>query len=350
MKTIITPLSISNTLRMGSLIKTKMMQFIFMVFLIGISSSCGEKGLKSKNTETAINQLSPILMVFPSDALLKRLGCIDEIENQGTISYKRNYGKAFVEDSDMKFAIASVEESFASNGYPLENLEQQLKQIDNDDAMDAMEGVAKDARTLLMNTARPDFIIEIDYEYKQDPNSRNPKKILTYILTALDVYTNKSVASISRSDIGNENENGSLASLIKSDFEQNISGFQNQIKQRFADELTNGVEITLRITTDENANLNLTDECLGSQNYNDWVNDWLKKNTVISSFKPIKNTDKELKYTNVRIKPKTENGERYSAFDFTNDLKSSFSKACGIKATNRTQGIGDAYIVISGLK
>ena len=37
-------------------------------------------------------------------------------------------------------------------------------------------------------------------------------------------------------------------------------------------------------------------------------------------------------------------------FDFTNDLKNSFSKACGIKATNRTQGIGDAYLIVSGLK
>jgi hypothetical protein len=335
---------------MSSSIKRKMWQFIFMVVLIGNFNSCGDDSFKSKNTETIKHQLSPTLMIFPSDALLKRLGCIDEIENQGTISYKRNYGKALIEDSDLKFAIASVEESFSSNGYPMENLEQQLKQIDNDNSMDAMEGILKDARTMLMNTARPDFIIEIDYEYKQDPNSRNPKKILNYILTALDVYTNKSVASITQADMEVENGNCSLASLIKNDLGKHISEFQSQINQRFTDELDNGVEITLRITVDENTNFNLTDECLGSQNYNDWVNEWLKKNTVRSSFKPIKNTDKELKYTNVRIKPKTENGERYSAFDFTNDFKNSFSKACGIKATNRTQGIGDAYIIISGLK
>ena len=330
----------------------------FYLLLLIILTSCNFNKLKPTENESqslesegnAIDKMNPTLMIFPSDALLKRLGCINEIENQGIVSYSRNYGKAFIEDSDLKFAISSVEESFASNGYPLENLEQQLKQIDNDNAMDAMEDVAKDARTLLMNTARPDFIIEIDYEYKQDPNSRNPKKILNYILTALDVYTNKSVASITQADVEDENGNSSLASIIKNDLEKHISEFQSQIKQRFADELANGVEITLRITADESANLNLTDECLGSQNYNDWVNDWLKKNTVRSSFKPMKNTDKELKYTNVRIKPKTENGERYSAFDFTNDLKNSFSKACGIKATNRTQGIGDAYLIVSGLK
>ncbi len=34
-----------------------MSQFIFIAFLTVISSSCGEKGLKSNNTETTINYL-----------------------------------------------------------------------------------------------------------------------------------------------------------------------------------------------------------------------------------------------------------------------------------------------------
>jgi len=265
-------------------------------------------------------------------------------------SYSRDYKKAFIQDSELKFVIASVEESFAKVGYPLENLEQQLKQIDNENGMDAMEGISKDARTALMNSARPDFIIEIDYEYSQDPMSRDPKKILNYIITALDVYTNKTVASITRADVGKDNPDGSLPALIKSDLAGNIADFQNQIKQRFADELANGVEISLRITTEEKVNFNLTDECLGNQNYNDWVNEWLKKNTVKSTFKPVKNTDKELRFTNVRIKPKTADGQRYTAFDFANDLKKDFSKACGIAATNRTQSIGDAYLTVTGLK
>lgn len=289
-------------------------------------------------------------MVFPSDALLKRLGCIKEIKNQGTTSYQRDYSKSCIQDSELKFVIASVEESFSKIGYPLENLEQQLKQITNENAMDAMESVSKDTRTMLMNTARPDFVIEIDYEYAQDPMSRNPKKILNYILTAYDAYTNKSVATITRADVGKGNENASLAALISLDLNKNIGNFQKQIKERFSDELANGIEITLRLTTEENANFKFSDECLGSENYNDWINAWLKKNTIQSTFKPVKNTDKEIKYTNLRIKPKTKTGQRYSAFDFANDLKNDFSKACGAKATNRTQGIGDAYLVISGLK
>jgi hypothetical protein len=338
----------------------KLLNKITLLFIFIFCISCGSSPDRLKPSEgessslesegNAIDQTNPTLMIFPSDALLKRVGCLKEIENQGTVGYLRDYGKAYINDSELKFVIASVEESFAKIGYPLENLEQQLKQINNDNTMDAMEGVSKDSRTMILNTARPDFIIEVDYEFKQDPASRNPKKILSYIVTALDSYTNKSIASITRANEGKENENLTLANLIKEDLTNNLSDFQKQIKDRFKDELANGVEITLRLTTDGNSTFSFGDECLGSENYNDWINSWLKKNTVNSTFKPVKNTDKELRFTNVRISAKTESGDRFTAFDFANKLKSDFSKACGTKATNRTQGIGDAYLVISGLK
>lgn len=301
----------------------------------------------SKSGGTALNRSSPTIMIFPSDALLKQLTCLKEIENQGIISYHRDYQKAFIQDAELKFLITSLEELFSKAGYPLENLEQQLKQIANDNAMDAMDGLAKDSRTLLLNTARPDYIIELFYEYKQDPNSRNPKKILSYSVAALEVYTNKSVGAITKANITKDGEN--LQSLLKYEFNQNISSLQNQIKSHFADILANGIEITLRLTTEENIDFNFSDECLGDENYNDWVNTWLKNNTVNSSFKPVKNSNKELKYTNVRIMPKTSDNQRYSAFDFANDLRRDFKKGCGASATNRTQGIGDAYLIIKGL-
>ena len=334
---------------------------ILILALTGVIVSCGSgnnnKELKPSFSEAsnmtnegnAIDQTNPTLMVFPSDALLKRLGCLKEVQNQGLTSYQRNYNNAFIKDSELKFVIATIEEHFSTIGYPLENLEQQLKQITNEKAMDMIEDISKEPRTMLLNTTRPDFIIEIDYEYKQDPMSRNPKKILNYIITVLDVYTNKSVSSISRADIGKNNENITMISLLKEDLNNNISGIHQQIKNRFADQLANGIEISLRLTTD-NTDFNFSDECLGDENYNDWINNWLKKHTVNSAFKPVMNTNKEMRFTNVRIKPKTENGQRFTAYDFANELKKDFSKGCGVSCVNKTQGIGDAYIVLTGLK
>ena len=70
----------------------------------------------------------------------------------------------------------------------------------------------------------------------------------------------------------------------------------------------------------------------------------------VANVQPIKNTNSELRYTNIRIKSKADGGKKYTAYDFANDLKKDFSKACGISASNKTQSIGDAYLTVKGLK
>lgn len=323
--------------------------YLFGLVFITLAISCNTNNVINVASQSTIERSKPSLMVFPSDAMLKRMSCISEIDNQGTISYIRDYKKAYINDSKLKFVIASIEELFAKNGYPIENLEQQLKQLDNENATDEIESLQKDPKTILMSTARPDFIIEIDYEANQDPTTRNLSIIISYILTAIDVYTNKTVASITQPDIKKPDDKN-FAALIKENLDNKISDFQSQLSDRFNDISTNGAEITLRITVDGNANLNLGDECLGSENYNDWLNNWLKSNTVDQTYKPIKNTNSELRYTNIRIKSIADGGKKYTAYDFANDLKKDISKACGILASNKTQSIGDAYLTVKGLK
>lgn len=289
-------------------------------------------------------------MIIPSDALLSRVGCLKSIDNQGKISYFRDYNAAFIKEANLKSTIASVEQFFSDANYPLENLEQQLKSLDNNSAMEEIDSIAKDAKTLLMNTARPDFVVELDYQAEQDPTTRDPKLVLSYQLVCLDVCTNKAIGSISRSNIGVVENEGSFGGLLNDDLKKSFPDFKKQIQKRFSDEINNGTEIVLRITTDNNANLKLSDECLGNVNYNDWINDWLKKNTVNSTYKPVSNTDNELRFTNVRIKTKGNDGLKFTAYDFANQLKADISKACGIKSQNKSQGIGEAYIVVSGLR
>jgi hypothetical protein len=212
------------------------------LMLLSCNSVSNDNNLKGA-TKGAIGQIKPSLMVFPSDALLKRMRCLEEIDNQGSNSYVRDYKKAFINDSELKFVIASVEELFSKNGYPIENLEQLIKQIDNENAIDDMESIDKDSKTILMNTARPDFIIEIDYESRQDPSTRNPNILITYILTAIDVYTNKTVASITQPDIKNP-DNKSFGALIKESLENRIGEFQGQLNTRFEDIMEKPLKVT----------------------------------------------------------------------------------------------------------
>ncbi|MDA0316589.1 MAG: DUF6175 family protein [Bacteroidetes bacterium] len=129
-----------------------------------------------RKESNAITQSMPSIMVVPSDALLKRMGCLKEEKRQGVTRYFRDYSSSFVKDSKLKFIVSDIEGEFSKSGFNLENMEQSLKMITTNNAYDDIEGVARDLRAELMNTTRPDYIIELDYDLKQDPNSRNPKK------------------------------------------------------------------------------------------------------------------------------------------------------------------------------
>lgn len=297
----------------------------------------------------ALSQSLPTIMVFPSDGMLERLGFLKTIDNQGTTSYQRDYQQAFIKNPELKFAVASIQEEFAKNGFAMEDMEQQLKQIANNNAMDEMTDIARDTRAELLNTVRPDYIVELDYELKTDPKSRNLNRSLTYTVKALDVYTNKAIASVSKANVGADKPENDVTSLIKSDFPMTIAEFKNQITSHFGNLLANGVEITLRVAVTKESDVKIDDDC-GDQELNERINNWLKENTVNQSFKMSKNTSTEMFFTNVRISAKTSDGKKYTAYDFAGELNKGLKKGCNLKSKNKTQSLGDAFVMIEGTK
>jgi nucleoside diphosphate kinase len=331
---------------------------LFLIPITLIFSSCGDSSNASnsmlptnadsrsaKKESNAITKSMPSVMVVPSDAMLKRMDCLKETNNQGVTSYSRDYAKSFIQDSELKFVIAEIESQFSNKGFSLENMEQTLKMLNNNNAMDEMEGIARDLRAELMNTAKPDYVIELDYELKQDPKSRNINKTLTYIVKCMDVYTNKSVASITRANIGKTSENNDVPGLVKEDFSNSIGELSTGITSHFKDLLANGIEITLRLAVLNSSAVALDDDC-GDEEIGERVVTWLKENTVNSTYKMAKNTETEMFFTNVRIFTQDESGNSYSAYDFAKDLKKGLKKGCGLSVSNKTQSWGDAFIQV----
>lgn len=307
------------------------------------------KSRRSVKETNAISQSLPTLMVMPSDGLLQKLGCLTSVNNQGVNSYLRNYNGAFINSTELKFVIAAIEEEFAKAGYPLENLEQQLKMTGNVNALDQADGVARDLRAELMNTARPDYIIEVEYEMKIDTRSRNLDKSLTYIVKCLDTYTNKAISVITRADVGKGSGQTDIAPIIKKDFPTTIKELQEVITSNYSDILANGAEITLRVAVLEKSGITLDINC-GDEEISEQLINWLKKNSVNSTYKMIMNTSTEMRFTNVRIPNNDETGNSYTAYDFAKDLKDDLGSGCGLNVANMTQSIGDAFIQIEGTK
>lgn len=303
-----------------------------------------------KQGVNAITQSMPSVMVFPSDGMLKRLGFLKEKKTQGVVGYDRQYQQALIDDQSLKFAIAVIEEEFAKVGFPLDNLEQTLKQIVVSSAVDEMANVSKDVRAELLNTARPDYVIELDYNLITDLKSRNLNRSLTYSVRALDVYSNKTIASISKTNVGKEQKtDNDAATLIKEAFPNNFQDFRSQITQHYADLLANGVEITLRLATKNSSGISIDDYC-GDKEVGESVVEWMKDNTVNQTYKMSKNTSSEIFFTNVRIYSQDEKGQKFTAYDFANSLKNEIKSGCGLDVSNKTQSIGDALIIIKGTR
>ena len=337
---------------------------VFLIISILIFTGCVQGVDKSNNSllptdfdiklqkqgVNAITQSMPSIMVFPSDGMLKRLGYLKERKNQGVVGYDRQYQQALIDNQSLKFAIAVIEEEFAKVGFPLDNLEQTLKQIVVSSAVNEMTDVSKDVRAELLNTARPDYVIELDYDLITDPKSRNLNRSLTYSVKALDVYSNKTIASISKTNVGKEQKtDNDAATLIKEAFPNNFQDFRRQITQHYADLLANGVEITLRLATKNSSGISIDDYC-GDKEVGESVIEWMKDNTVNQTYKMSKNTSSEIFFTNVRIYSQDEKGQKFTAYDFANSLKNEIKSGCGLDVSNKTQSIGDALIIIKGTR
>ena len=336
-------------------------QQLFLLFaLFVLLHSCGSKSdgklnstnVKEESGNAAVNvneQAKPNLLVIPGDALLQKFGMLTEQNSQGKKIYIRDFKGYLLKDPNAKFIFSSIQSAFIGLGFPLNDLEQTMKSIDDQQMIDDVDNVQKDAKTLLLTNTKPDIILELDYELVDDLSSRNLKKTLTYTLRAIDAFSNKVVATVQQTGFGKDAENTDAGTLVKNALALDLPVYTAQINSYFGDIVQKGREITVRVAVDKGANLSMEDECLKSDSYSDFIVDYLKNNAKKGAYKLQRNTNKEIFFQNVRIKTLNENGTQYSAYDFAKDLKTAIDKGCGIKSKNNTQGLGDAYIVLKGI-
>ena len=311
--------------------------------------SCGGNGGNQSNTVNVTQQQKPAMLVIPSDQLLQQFGKLKQQEALGKTLQVRDYNGYLLTDQDSKFIISTIQSAFIQMGYPLNDLEQTLKSINEQEMLDAIDGIQKDAKTILLTTAKPDIILELDYNIVTDRSSRDFKKSLTYTLRAIDAFSNKVVATIQQTNFEGNSKAATPATLMEAALAKDTKGFTQQINNHFNTIIETGREITLRVTIDNGVNLTMSDECLDGDTYSDFIIDWVKVNTLLGAYNMNRNTETEMYFTNVKIKTLNDNGTQYSAYDFARELSRALNKGCGIKSRNTTQGLGMATISIKGM-
>lgn len=338
------------------------LSFIMMVGCFGNGNAGGRKGLTGrasgdisayeKSEVNAIEQARPQIMVIPSDQVLKNFRCLKTQTVKGRTYVIRDYQNYLLKDDRARRLISFIQNAFNEQDFPLNDFEQTLKQLDTYEATDMADDLDKDTKTLLLTSARPDIILELDYATSRDKqvsltshnyngNSAGEKNV-NYTLTALDAYSNKAVATMTASNIKGD----STTETIQGDMKKNMPKFQDDIVAYFSDILTKGRDITVRVAVQKGCNIKLSDESIEGDTYADWIIDFMKSHTVKGAYKMQTNTDKELSFTNCRIKLLNEDGTQYGVYDWTRDLAKSLRTNLGLQVSNKAQGLGEVLLVI----
>ena len=298
----------------------------------------------------AVVQALPQIMVIPGDQTLQTFKCLKTETVNGRSFVIRDFQNYLLKDYRARRIISTIQDAFIDVDFPLSDFEQTLKQLNTQEALDVADGIDKDAKTLLLFTAHPDIILELNYFSSKDKGmsmtshnyNNKGERDISYTLTALDAYTNKSVATINAVNIKNE----STTEGLQEDLKKQLPKFQRDIQKYFSDILTRGREITVRVAIAKGCNTNLNDESIEGDTYTDWIIDYMKSHTIRGAYKMQTNTNKELSFTNCRIKLLNEDGTQYGVYDWTRDLAKNLRKNLGLKVTNKAQGLGEVLLVI----
>lgn len=328
--------------------------FSLMVFVL---CSCGGRheslrdrasgNIKEYENERVnpVEQARPTIMVIPSDILMKRYNALKTENIKGVTVNIHDYNKYLLANNDNKALLSMISGSFVDQNYPIQDLEQALKQLQNNAAADYADNIGKDLKTELLTVAHPDLIVELDYTRKM--NMRGAfNSSYNYTLNVIDPYTNNVIATATQSGLKGENVKEAMQNVLNKDL-QRITG---DIIKTYDDILKRGRNITIRINMASDCPFNLDSRSIAGDTYSDWIVDYIKTHTVKGAYKLQLNTAKEMYFVNCRIKLLNEDKTQYGVYDWARDMTKSLYNNLGIVSTNRAQGLGEVVITINGLK
>lgn len=243
----------------------------------------------------------PTLMVVPSDAWCKEHGYEQTFDNQGTPEQIPDYKAAVSADKQLNAVISKINLLMADRGFPLKDLQQNVKSISNLSAEDRLITSKKSGAAITENpldrlrrTAKADIILEIDWTV----NTVGPKSSITYNLRALDAYSNKQVAGAEGT--GKGSFSAELPVLLEEAVQDHMDSFVERLQAHFDDLLTNGREVVLDMRVFDTSAVDFEQEYDGYE-LNEVIDNWLADNCVNHRFSKSDATDTMILYEQVRI-------------------------------------------------
>ncbi|MEG1622666.1 MAG: DUF6175 family protein [Alistipes sp.] len=289
----------------------------------------------------------PTLMVIPSDLWCNTNGYMTTYDNQGTAVSVPDYKKALQSDINLLPVIAKINDLMADRGFPLKNLESEIKNLNNTNAemsmLQSKSGAEINVSPIdqLRQQAKADIIIQLTWIV----NELGPKKSITYTLQGLDSYSNKQVAG--DSGTGAPSFSVELPLLLEQAVNTHIDNFCDRLQAHFDDMFANGREVSININVFNSSPVNLESE-FGDQELSEIIDNWMADNTVNQRYSLTDGTENYLKFDQVRIPMYDERERPMDANRFARDLVKYLKGApCNIALIKQmNQGLGRVTLVI----
>ena len=262
----------------------------------------------------------PTLMVVPSDAWCKEHGYEQSFDNQGIAEKIPDYKTAVSTNKELNAVISKINTLMADRGFPLKDLQQNLKSISNLSAEDQLitskssgSTIAESPLDRLRRTAKADILLEIDWTV----NTVGPKSSVTYNLRALDAYSNKQVAGAEGT--GKSSFSAELPILLEEAVQDHMDAFVERLQTHFDDLLTNGREVVLDMRIFDGSAVDFETEYDGYE-LSEVIDNWLAENCVNHRFNKSDATESMILYEQVRIPLYKTNGMAQDTYGFARDL------------------------------
>lgn len=314
----------------------KLVLFIISVFFVSVAFSQAKK---------------PIIMVVPSDQYCISKGYKLEFDDMGTKKVLPDYKAALQNDSDLRLVISKMSGLMADRGFPLKDLEQELKSLESAAAEESMltdkdagMGMAESPVDALKRTAKCDIIMDLSFEVKKV----GPKSYITYILNGLDAYTSKNVAS--SSGAGQPSSAVVVDVLLEEAVLARMDEFNDRLMAHFVDMFEKGREVKMMVKVWESWGEDL-ESTFGDEDeeLSFIIEDWMAENTVEGRFNLSDGTENMMKFEQVRIpmfKVVKEKERALDARGWARDLSKMLKNDLGIENKLYLRGLGEIWIIL----
>lgn len=293
----------------------------------------------------------PIIMVVPSDQYCISRGYKMEFNNQGLKQVLPDYKTALQTDPDLRLVITKMGQIMADRGFPLKDLEQELKNLEQERAESSMltssssgSEMAESPIDALKRVAKADIIMDLDFEVKR----QGPQKYIVFNLKGLDAYTAKQVSGVAGA--GSPSTSASPELLLEEAVLSHMDNFNSGLMRHFEDMFAKGREVKVLIKVWANWGENLESE-FGSngEELSTIIEDWFADNCVEGRFNLTDATENFMKFEQVRIPMmRTDEKGRQRAVDtrsFVSDLRK-YLNGIGIPSKLYMRGLGEAWLIL----